>query len=67
MTYRHRHTAATRTETPYRGTAAGARRENPAAHGSLTIVETCDCGATREVAANGRHRELGRWYPAQAR
>lgn len=35
---------------------------NPAAHGGVSYVETCDaCGARRSVNQNGRHSELGHW------
>ena len=43
---------------------ADAADQNPAAHGGVTYTETCrDCGAHREVNANGVHHEYGRWEP----
>ena len=36
--------------------------QNPAAHGGVRYVDTCDdCGATRETLVNGRHEEVGAW------
>lgn len=34
---------------------------NPAAHGNITSLETCSCGATRKVNINGAHLEYGHW------
>lgn len=37
------------------------REENPAAHGNITRVERCRCGAERCININGRHIEQGEW------
>jgi hypothetical protein len=34
-----------------------------AAHGGVTHIETCKCGATRHTETNGRHSETGAWKP----
>lgn len=34
----------------------------PAAHGGVTVVETCSCGARRRINVNGRHVENGTWW-----
>lgn len=36
------------------------------AHGAVTHVDTCSCGATRSEESNGFHRERGLWIPAPA-
>jgi len=38
--------------------------ERPAAHGNVTLVETCRCGAERRTNVNGRHAEQGSWVLA---
>lgn len=54
---------------PYAG-AVGARRENPAAHGGVTLRQTRAAAGggveAREVNQNGRHVEVGPVYPAQS-
>ena len=57
----HRHKLDTERNYCFRGPAAGARTENRAAHGNVTVVERCACGATRETNINGRHVERGTW------
>ena len=39
--------------------------ENPEAHGGITRIETCRCGATRAININQQYRELGRWHDPQ--
>jgi hypothetical protein len=34
---------------------------NPASHGGVVWIETCECGATRKRSSNGRHAEFGCW------
>lgn len=46
---------------PFSGPIAGASRENPKAHGNVTIVEECSCGAQRYVNVNTLERETGPW------
>ena len=43
---------------PYRGAATPCE---PAAHGGITRIETCSCGAQRRLNLNGGHREEGAW------
>lgn len=54
--------------TPYMGSVARgvARDENRAAHGGITRIETCACGASRLVNANGSHVEAGAWREPSA-
>ena len=55
----HRHQVI-RTETrPFTGPVAA--KQNPAAHGGVTLVHYCACGATRRTNQNGRHIERGPW------
>lgn len=42
------------------------RDENRAAHGCVTRVENCECGATRQVNVNGWHEETGPWVEPTA-
>jgi hypothetical protein len=35
--------------------------ENRAAHGNITITESCRCGMERRINVNGRHVERGHW------
>lgn len=46
---------------PYRGPVASRLDINPRAHGNVTHIETCRCGATRNINVNGEHRETGPW------
>lgn len=36
-------------------------RCNPAAHGNLTVEDTCQCGAVRRTNVNQRAAEIGPW------
>jgi hypothetical protein len=38
-----------------------------AAHGAVTIVETCSCGAKRYTESNGRHSKSGGWSKPAAK
>jgi hypothetical protein len=59
MTARHRHRPV-RTETrPFFGPVA--RPENRAAHGNVTLVQHCACGAVRRINVNGQREERGKW------
>lgn len=49
------------TARPYFGRARGTRRENPAAHGGVSYVYRCACGAEQVVNVNGRAIERGAW------
>ena len=42
--------------------------ENPrkqAAHGNITRIDTCACGATRSTEINGGAANTGPWIPAE--
>lgn len=53
------HRPASARETCYSGPVA--EPENPAAHGNITVRETCRCGAVRAVNINQHHEERGAW------
>lgn len=55
----HRHTVTHETTAGFAGPVA--HRQNHAAHGGITLRQTCTCGATRRVNVNQRHREAGTW------
>lgn len=55
----HQHRAKTTVVTPFIG--AVSRSENRWAHGGVTFVHRCSCGAVKKVNANGCHREHGPW------
>jgi hypothetical protein len=55
------HYAASVMERRYTGPIANAVRINEAAHGNITRVETCTCGAVREINVNDTHQERGRF------
>jgi hypothetical protein len=56
---RHRHRSARTDTRPF--AVPVSRRENRAAHGCVTLVHTCRCGAVRRLNVNGRHIEAGPW------
>lgn len=56
----HEHKAAQHREGPYQG-PANLRRPVPAAHGAITRIEACRCGASRQINIKGAHREVGPW------
>lgn len=60
MPVMHRHSAETDTDRPYSGPIYSAR-PNRRAHGGITRVEQCACGATRSININNSHRETGSW------
>jgi hypothetical protein len=60
--HQHRHRAATSgPASAYLGPVRRAVRQNRQAHGGVTYVETCACGAAKVVNRNGRHAEHGPW------
>lgn len=65
MTTKHKHEPAHEGDEVRPFTESLARRhldnENRAAHGSVTVVEHCKCGAWRYVNVNQRFREHGPW------
>ena len=42
----------------------GRYAQNPAAHGNITRIDACACGATRRTNINQGYREYGRWVEA---
>lgn len=56
----HIHCPVKRQTKPYSGSISGAE-ENRAAHGNVRYEDTCSCGATRAMNANGAHSEEGPW------
>ncbi len=60
-THRHRPTCSISDLTP--GPYLGAVRwpGNPVAHGGVSYVQHCRCGATRRTNVNGSAREVGAW------
>jgi len=57
----HRHQALAGRTVTRCFTGPVSRHENPAAHGGVTLVHYCACGATRRTNQNGRHIERGPW------
>lgn len=57
----HRHRPRIVTTGPFFA-PVGSARENPAAHGNITLTQTCGCGAMRMVNVNGEAREVGQWW-----
>lgn len=60
----HSHTAIRDEDWGYTGPVAPAGHENKAAHGNITRIEYCDCGARRWININGSHREVSPWHVA---
>jgi len=58
----HKHRVKTESQ-PHCYNGPVAWPENPSAHGSLVVKQTCSCGATRSVNRNGGHKEVGLWKP----
>jgi hypothetical protein len=51
-----------RTETrPYSGPVATGDDEDPRAHGNVTYVYHCECGATQRANSNAGTQEIGDW------
>lgn len=61
----HRHKKISEITTPFVGPVGeGSRgyfRQYPAAHGYVTTVAICRCGAVRHTNENQGHVERGRW------
>jgi hypothetical protein len=55
------HHAVTSEDRAYTGVVVNPIKENRAAHGNITRVETCSCGAVRQININQEHHEQGRW------
>ena len=60
--HNHKHTALPESGRARRFAGCVAPRScNRRAHGCIAWTQRCACGATREVASNLGHRELGAW------
>lgn len=57
----HKHKAKSKKTTPFFGPVSGTRKQNPAAHGNVTVIAKCRCGAERSTNVNGPHVERGQW------
>jgi len=57
----HKHKASTSRTTAFLGPVGPAEDQDPCAHGGVTEHQTCACGATRAINANGCHVEMGEW------
>jgi hypothetical protein len=55
------HTANHTIDHPFLGPIQTTRKRNKAAHGNITMVETCSCEAQRFTNINGTHTERGSW------
>lgn len=56
-----KHRVTSERMTGYSAPAVDGEHENQAAHGGVAYHQTCSCGATRVVNANGRAVERGPW------
>ncbi len=57
--HKHRKMSAAAREVPFSGPVA--QPENPRAHGGITRIDLCSCGATRKTNISAGHSEVGRW------
>ena len=60
----HKHRAKYERTGPFFGASQPAHHGNGlahAAHGNVTVVATCRCGATRASHHNGRHAQYETW------
>ena len=58
-TLRHTHRAETIETRPFFGPVSD--RQNPRAHGGVTLHRTCRCGAVQLINSNGGATERGPW------
>jgi hypothetical protein len=58
---KHRHRPVRREIRGFVGPIEGARRQDRRAHGNVTFVWHCKCGATKKANINGQWAEVGRW------
>jgi hypothetical protein len=56
----HTHRTESSRTIPFTGPVA-TERQNPRAHGGVTEIATCKCGATRLTNRNQGHVERGQW------
>ena len=59
----HKHRPSSRRTVPFAG-AVNTSRPNPRAHGNVTEIATCRCGATRRTNRNQGWVEYGEWADA---
>jgi hypothetical protein len=57
----HWHTASKVSRVPFVGAVATLLSRNGRAHGGITRVDTCSCGAVRRTNYNGAEYEFGVW------
>lgn len=57
----HHHIATFGVLGPFKGPAPGALLPDPRAHGNITDMQQCICGATRQVNLNQGFVEHGAW------
>lgn len=55
----HKHAPRYSETIGFTGAVSGAY--NPSAHGGVTEIQECTCGAQRRVNINGAHEEIGSW------
>ena len=60
MTYIHKHRARAIKDIPFQG-CTRPDHCRPEAHGNITVVSTCPCGATRMNNINRGFIERGEW------
>lgn len=60
-THTHRAIKELNREKGFSGSAPGARRSVPQAHGWVALHQECRCGARRVINANQGCREVGAW------
>lgn len=61
----HKHKASTSRTTAFLGPVGPAEDQDPCAHGGISYLQRCACGATRRVNVNGSHIEMGEWVEAE--
>lgn len=65
MATTHKHKAADSRDVAFSGPVS-IDRENPAAHGNITQIDRCRCGAERRTNINQHHVERGEWSTDEA-
>lgn len=59
---KHKHRTKREQIRPFFGPVSD--RQNPAAHGNVTMRAICTCGAIKDTNVNGQHIERGHWMDA---
>lgn len=62
MKHKHRPIRELHRERGFAGPVPFPIKPNPAAHGWVTLFDTCRCGFERRINENGQHSEVGRWH-----